>query len=201
MRTRRYAAATMTDSLASRARPIKRVEYERMVEAGLFQGERLELWKGVLVPMAPQYSPHASTVQALNHLFVLALVPSQRASVRVQLPIALSDDSEPEPDIAVVAWGDYYDAHPETAHLIVEVAESSLRDDRGFKAVEYAKAGIVEYWIANVHDRVIEVHRKPGRDGYRERRVAGLAERVSPLAFPDVDLAVAEIIRVKPSGH
>jgi Uma2 family endonuclease len=189
----------MSDSLASRARPIKRVEYERMVEAGLFRGERLELWKGVLVPMAPQYSPHASTVQALTHAFVVALVPARRASVRVQLPIALSDDSEPEPDVAIVPWGDYCDAHPTTAHLIIEVAESSLKDDRGFKSEEYAKAGIPEYWIVNLQDRVVEVHRSPGRDNYRTQETKAIDARLSPLAFPDVDVAVSDIIRIK--GH
>src|SRR5713101_802195 len=99
-------------ALASRARPILRKEYERMIDAGLFRDERVELWRGVIVRMAPQYTPHASTVQALTQLLVVALVPSQRASVRVQLPILLSDDSEPEPDIAICAWGEYRDEHP-----------------------------------------------------------------------------------------
>lgn len=200
MSVRRYTAG-MTDSLAARARPIKRVEYERMVEAGLFVGERLELWKGVLVPMAPQYSPHASTVQALNHLFVLALVPAKRATVRVQLPIALSDDSEPEPDIAVCPWSDYYDRHPDTAQLIIEVAESSLADDRGFKAHEYAKAGIPEYWVVNLRDRALEVFRDPTPQGYGTRTAVAHDGRIAPLAFPELVVEVASIILGTPRRH
>lgn len=180
---------TGSRSLAERARPIKRVEYERMVAAGLFEGERIELWKGVLLPMAPQYSPHASTVQALMNVL---LVPTKRATVRVQLPIALSEDSEPEPDVAVVAWNDYYDTHPSSAHLIIEVAQSSLTDDRTFKAAEYARAGIPEYWIVNVRERTIEVHRDPRPEGYR---VVFSVERVSPLAFPDLVVDVTDVIR------
>src|SRR6187200_1961257 len=85
-------------------RPLKRSEYDRMVELGLFQDERVELLRGVLVKMSPQYAPHASTIQKLNKLLMSRL--QDRFELRIQSPLALSDDSEPEPDVAIVPRGD-----------------------------------------------------------------------------------------------
>jgi Uma2 family endonuclease len=86
--------------------------------------------------------------------------------VRVQNPISLDDESAPEPDIAVVRGSltDYRHAHPARPALIIEVAEASLRFDRIEKGSLYARAGIVDYWIVNLVDRVVEVYRDPGPD-------------------------------------
>src|SRR4051812_8621315 len=94
-------------------RPFTRSEYAQMIELGLFQDERVELIRGVLVKMSPQAAPHASTVQKLNQLLMTRL--QGRFTVRIQSPLALSDDTEPEPDVAVVALGDYEVEHPTTA--------------------------------------------------------------------------------------
>src|SRR3954470_20232504 len=91
-------------------RSFKRSEYDQMVELGMFQDERVELIRGVLVKMSPQRAPHASTVQRLNQLLMARL--QGRFSLRIQSPLALSDDSEPEPDVAVVTLGDYETEHP-----------------------------------------------------------------------------------------
>jgi len=196
MSTGRYArrAMAIAPPLANIARLISRAEYERMIDAGLFAGERVELWKGVVVRMCPQKSPHAAAVQKLNHLFVLSLVPTERAFVRVQLPLALSEDSEPEPDIAIVEARDFRDEHPTTAHLIIEVADTSLADDRGFKADEYAAAGIRDYWVVDVHGGTIEVHRTPTARGYRSRVLHRRGELCTPLAFPDLTIAVSDVV-------
>src|SRR6188474_2518366 len=135
-------------------RSLKRSEYDRMIELGLFDEERVELLQGVLVKMSPQLAPHASTVSRLTELLVLRL--AGRLGVRIQLPLALSDDSEPEPDVAVVALGNYDAQHPATALLVIEIADSSLQKDRA-KAAVYAAAGIREYWIVNLSARSIEV--------------------------------------------
>jgi len=181
-------------SLASRARRITRDEYDRMVEAGLFRGERLELWRGVIVPMSPQKSPHASAVQALTRILVTALTPGGRATVRIQLPLALSAESEPEPDVAVVPWGEYRDAHPSRALLVIEVADTSLDDDRGFKAEEYAAAGVPEYWVVDVRGKTIEVHADVVDGRYTTRVVHASDARCAPRAFADVSVAVREIV-------
>src|SRR6185369_9765060 len=110
-----------------------RAEYDQLVAMGVFDNEKVELIKGFIVRMSPTGVPHASVVQALNELFVLALVPSGRASIRIQSPFAASDDSEPEPDVAVLPPGPYRDDHPKAAFLVIEVSESSPRYDRGEK--------------------------------------------------------------------
>jgi Uma2 family endonuclease len=130
-----------------------REEYERLVEQGFFHPEeRLELVEGVIYEMTPQSSFHATGVRAVH--LALESVFAQGYDVRPQLPLAVGDDSEPEPDIAVVqgAWQDYSHSHPFTAVLVVEVADSSLLHDRKRKTRLYAQAGIPEYWIDNLVD-------------------------------------------------
>jgi len=179
----------------------RRVEYDRLVELGMFEGERLELLDGLLVVREPQYSPHATTVGLVGD--VLGVAFGAGWHVRSQLPLALDDDSEPEPDAAVVAGArrDYVNAHPSTAALIVEVADSSLRLDRRFKSRLYARAGLAEYWIVNIVDGVLEVHREPyreadERDGWRYRSIEVLRPpaMVTPLAAPHARIAVADLL-------
>ena len=172
-------------------RPLKRSEYDRMVELGLFQDERVELLRGVLVKMSPQYAPHASTVQKLNKLIMARL--QGRLDLRIQAPLALSDDSEPEPDVAVVPLGDYEIDHPRTALLIIEVSDSSLKKDRG-KAAIYASAGIGEYWIVNLGARTVEVYSSPDGDRYAEARKLREGDTLRPAALPDLSISVAEIL-------
>ncbi len=164
-----------------------------MVEMGLLQGEKLELLHGFLVRMSPQKSRHASAVQSLNHIFVLSLVAAGRASVRVQLPLAVSDDSEPEPDIAIVPAGAYRDAHPERAFLVIEVAETSLSADRE-KAQLYASAGIAEYWIVDVVHGVIEVHTDIVDGNYARKTPCRSGQTLTPTAFPELTIRVSDIL-------
>ena len=171
-------------------RPLKRSEYDRMIELGLFEDERVELIRGVLVKMSPQLAPHASTVQKLNQLLITRL--QGRFVVRSQLPIALSDDTEPEPDIALVPPGDYETEHPHTASLIIEVSDTTLKDRA--KATVYASAGIGEYWIVNLAARTVEVHVSPDGDRYAEVRTLRAGDSLRPAALPDVTVAVAEIL-------
>jgi Uma2 family endonuclease len=122
---------------------------------------------------------------------------------RLQSPLALGEHSEPEPDIAVVAGAplDYLEAHPTTAALVIEVADSSLRLDRRFKAAVYARAGLQEYWIVNLIDRTLEVHRDPqppveGAEDWTYRSVEVLRQPavVTPLDAPDARIAVADLL-------
>src|SRR6185312_3665427 len=112
---------------AEKVRPFLRVEYDRMVELGMFHGEKVELLHGRLVRMSPQGEAHVFSVTMLNEILMPAL--RGRAKLRVQAPFGASDISEPEPDIAIVAPGQYLDGHPTAAHLLIEVADSSLLDD------------------------------------------------------------------------
>jgi Uma2 family endonuclease len=172
-------------------RPITRSEYERMIELGLFQDERVELIRGVLVKMSPQLAPHASTIRKLTHLLVARL--QGRFAVSIQSPLALSNDSEPEPDVAIVPLGDYDTRHPSTAVLVIEVSDTTLRKDR-LKAAVYASAGIGEYWIVNLGARTVEAHASPDGDRYAETRTLRTGDVLRPVAIADVELAVAEIL-------
>ena len=135
-------------------------EYHRMVEAGIFdEDDRVELLEGVLVFMPPMGDPHSHVVQELNHRITRALPEGYRT--RPQLPITLRPFSEPEPDLCVIELldGPARVKHPETALLIIEVADSSLRYDRQAKGPVYASFGIPEYWIIDVQGRAVEVYR------------------------------------------
>ncbi len=173
-------------------RPLRRREYERLVELGVFDDERIELLRGVLVTMSPQGAPHADAISRLGAALTTAL--AGRAVVRQHSPIALTEDSEPEPDIAVVPEGSYAHEHPATALLVVEVADSSLRKDRELKAPLYASAGVPEYWLVDLVHHTVEVGRTPGPDGYGEVRVRAWDEAVALSAFPDVAVVFRDLL-------
>jgi Uma2 family endonuclease len=173
-------------------RPLRRAEYDALIAAGHFRDERIELLYGSLVEKSPIGAPHSGTVQVLTKLFIRAL--GDRAEVRIQSPFGASDDSEPEPDVAIVPPGRYLDAHPTEAWLIVEVADSSLRVDREVKARLYAESGVAEYWIVNLVDGLVEVHTHPLRDAYTRVTPYRRGERIALQRFTDVEIAAADVL-------
>jgi len=185
-----------------RTRHWTRVEYERLVDLGVFQpGERLELLDGALLVSEPQGSRHAATIRRV--LAALRRALGDAWQIDSQLPIALDADSEPEPDVAVVPRdpGAYLDAHPSRALLIVEVAETSYRIDRDYKASLYARAGIADYWIIDLVHDALEVHRDPeispdALHGWRYRHVVTLRPpaTVAPLVAPSSAIPVADLL-------
>src|SRR5213593_4404108 len=157
----------------------KRIEYDRLVDLGVFEGEPLELIGGQLVVAEPHGTYHASAISAVDYA------------------------AEPEPDLVVVPGNpaDYRHSHPQRPALVVEVADSSLYFDREHKGSLYARAGIREYWIVNLVDRVLEVYRDEGADpraiyGWRYRSVRALAPSavIVPLAFTPGQIAVADLL-------
>lgn len=177
---------------AESVRPLKRSEYDRLVAAGVFDDERVELLHGILVRMTPQGGPHATSISKLNLHVVRAL--GDRADIRSHSPYAASDDSEPEPDLAVVPLGDYRGDHPDRAFLLVEASDSSLLKDRKIKAPLYAASRVQEYWILDLDAGEVEVHRDPGPEGYRSITRHGKSATLSLLAFPDVQIAVSSFL-------
>jgi Uma2 family endonuclease len=174
-------------------------EYYQMAELGFFQGKRVELIRGEIVEMSPMKSPHATSIQlaaeVLSELFKKGFV------VRSQLPMSFSKADEPEPDIAVVTGSirDYADGHPKSAVLLVEISNSTLRFDREEKAELYAENNIGEYWIVNLKQRRLEVHRRPQKDKnrgffYSEVVVVSEDESIAPLAKPKAKIKVADIL-------
>ena len=179
-----------------------RVEYERLVDRGIFEpGDRIELIDGLLLVAEPQTSPHYTAIRLVERALVRAF--GDGWEVRSQAPIALDEASEPEPDVAVVrgAVRDFAGSHPADPVLVVEVSLSSLAFDREHKASLYARAGRPEYWIVNLIDRVLEVQREPAPEpsapygwDYALVDVLGPAEYVSTLGAPAVQISVADLL-------
>jgi Uma2 family endonuclease len=178
-----------------------RVEYDRLVDLGVFEGEPLELIGGQLIVAEPKGTYHSSAVSTAEYALRAAL-PSGWI-VRTQLPVSLDDESEPEPDLVVVPGrpADYRHGHPERPALAVEVADSSLHFDRHRKGSLYARAEIEDYWIVNLVDRLLEIYRDPSPDpsafyGRRYRSVTRLSPPAFavPLAFGSSRIAVADLL-------
>lgn len=179
----------------------RRAEYDRLVDLGIFVGERLELLDGMLVVKEPQGSPHAAIVMQVGQVLRSAFGAGWHP--RLQAPVALDEDSEPEPDVTIVTGAprDYLGGHPATAALVVEVADSSLRLDRRLKGGLYARAGLPEYWIVNLVDGALEVHRapRPAADApygwvYRSIDILRPPATVTPLAAPGARIPVADLL-------
>lgn len=169
--------------------PVKRfslAEYHRLIEIGFLKpSDRLELINGWLVTKMPQNPPHAKVIVKLSKWLMLACPDT--FEVRVQLPVTLSDDSEPEPDLVVCNSADSGEHHPypEQIALVIEVADSTLAQDRGEKLEVYARDKIPQYWIVNVTARVVEVYTKPRNDDlprYAGRQVFGHGQAI-PVTF------------------
>ena len=179
----------------------KRVEYERVIDAGIFQpGDRVELLAGHLIVAEPQGSAHFAAIRAVEEALRVAFGAGW--DIRVQGPVALDDESEPEPDVAVVpgSFRDYVSDHPTRPVLLVEVSESSLSLDRRHKAGVYARNSIADYWIVNLVERVLEVYRDPVADaeaplGWRYRSLQRLTVQatIAPLAIPTTAVRVADL--------
>jgi Uma2 family endonuclease len=115
--------------------------------------------------------------------------------VRPQLPFAASDDSEPEPDLAVVREDYSLRDHPSEVLLLIEVADSSLRKDRGIKRAIYAENGVPEYWILDVATMTVEVYTRPIGGNYADVRVARDGDVLRPIHLTTVAIAVSQIPR------
>jgi Uma2 family endonuclease len=173
-------------------RPLKRVEYDKLVAEGCFEDERVELLFGMVVPMVPIDPAHDTSQYFAQRALTFAIGP--RAQVRVNASFAASEISEPVPDIFVTPEGSYWKEHPDRAFLIVEVSRSSLRRDRKVKTKLYGLAHVDEYWIVNHVDRVVEVHRDPHEGTWRQISLHHPGDSIAMLAFPDVTIAVSDIL-------
>lgn len=170
-------------------------EFDRMIEKRIFDErpeQRLELVHGQIRVIPLPSPPHCYVIDLLNYWSV-DNAPRDQVHVRNQNPLGIPAlDSVPLPDVAWMKSGDYRRKRPEARDvlLLIEVSESSLAYDRGEKAELYAAAGLKDYWVVNLHDSCVEVHRRPRSGEYRNIEVFGTGQSISPLAFPDVTLEV-----------
>lgn len=173
-------------------------EYERMLECGVFESSRrrrIELIHGELREMPPAGPTHSELVARLNR-WVIENLGKDLANIWSQNTIILQDlQSAPEPDLVVLKPKSFINQLPteEDVLLIIEVAESSLADDRGEKAILYAEAGIADYWIVNIRDWCVEVHRNPESETYQSVTSHNVHDSISPLAFPEVSLDIGKL--------
>lgn len=197
MATPTKAPAQTTPKVEFNTRKFTVEEYYRMAEVGiLLSSERVELICGEIVPMAPIGKPHAVTLRRLDRMLQREL--EGIAFVSAQNPIHLSQNSEPEPDVAVlrIREDEYLEEHPEPGDIlwIVEVSDTTLSFDRLVKTVLYAQAGIAEAWIMNLPEDCIEVFTEPGTEGYAQLAVYRRGDRVSPSTVADVEFAVEDLL-------
>jgi len=174
-------------------------QYERMVEAGAFDGQfqqRVEFIRGEIRQMNPIGSWHAQVLGDLTD-WSYDVAPRKQMSIRVQTTLRIPiSNSAPEPDLLWVRRRDYSRKHPEPVDvlLLVEVAESSLGEDRGEKRDLYARAMIADYWIVNLVDNVIEVYRQPDGTAYQHSQIYRGSDQVAPLALQNAQLRVDELL-------
>jgi Uma2 family endonuclease len=181
-----------------------RVDYHRLGELGLFAGRRVELIGGEILAMSPKRRPHRVATERARRALA-AIFPEPAYTIWKQEPLALGEWDEPEPDLVVTAGApeDCPADHPTPAQalLVVEIADSTLRNDLGDKADRYAAAGVEEYWVVDLPARAVEVCRAPGPDPasetgarYRERWRYDAGEAIAPRAARGANLPVAALL-------
>jgi Uma2 family endonuclease len=171
-------------------------DYHRMIASEILTTEtRVELIEGQIIEMSPQQPPHAATTQRtwkyLNRML------AGKADIRIQLPITLPPNSEPEPDIAVVRINprEYISGHPtpDDIFLLIEVADSTFTTDRNKKSRIYAKAKIPEYWVLNVNSQQIYIFREPGENGYTQEIILDINAKISLITFPEIEIEIKQL--------
>lgn len=174
-------------------------DYHQMIEAGILTiNDPVELLEGRIIRMSPQRPFHASCVQRSGNYFYEVL--RDRAYIRVQLPVTLGNDSEPEPDIAVVGFDadEYAHRHPgaKDTYLLIEVADTTLGSDRKQKSRIYAKNSILEYWILDLQKRQVFVFRRPENNVYQDEFLLKSEQSIALLAFPDLEISLEALFPV-----
>jgi Uma2 family endonuclease len=170
-------------------------DYHRMIEVGILEGRHVELLNGEIVEMAPEGPEHAQlSTDAADYLRSLL---GENALVRDAKPITIPEtSSEPEPDLAIVQPLRmlYRTRHPYPENIlwVVEYANTSLSKDLEAKRKTYAQAGIREYWVVDLNNRLIKVFRNP-IDGNYSNEVTLYEGEVSPLAFPEITVSVQRL--------
>jgi Uma2 family endonuclease len=168
-------------------------EFHRFGDMGVFEGRRAMLIDGVIMEEGPMNPPHALTLELTEEALRVAFGGGWR--FRIQSPLVLGQDLDPEPDLAVIAGTPRGSSgHPTTADLVVEVADSSLNFDTNEKRLLYARAGIRDYWVVDINGRRLLVYRDPQGGDYATQQALGPADAVSPLAAPASPVRVADLL-------
>jgi Uma2 family endonuclease len=176
--------------------PLTVEEFEALAEReGWDEDTRVELLDGEIVWMSPINDPHAACVKRLNQLFNRRY--ADQVLVSVQDPIRIEHYDKPQPDVALLRpRADFYAAAtptPADVLLLVEVSDMTLRTDLGRKARIYASGEVTEYWVVDLNNRVLYVHRSPARGTYDVRQVVGPGQPIAPGFASQIEVGVEEI--------
>ncbi len=177
-------------------------DYHWLSELGLLNSnERTELIAGQIVVMAAKGIPHVTALRLLARQLD-DFLRDRPFLVITQDPIQLDDLSEPEPDLAIVQGNDltYADHHPTPKEvcLVVEIADSTLKQDCEIKDKAYARANIFEYWVVDILHQRLHIFQSPTQQGYSSHLILTQPSQVSPLAFPDAIISLESIFSPKP---
>jgi Uma2 family endonuclease len=175
-------------------------QFHYLGDLGCFEGRRAWLINGVIVEEGPMNPPHRIALELTDSLMRSVFGSGWR--VCVQMPLVLGQQTDPEPDIAIVPGSPRgTSAHPTTAVLVIEVADTSLNHDTTTKAEVYATAGIADYWVLDVDGRRLFVFRDPaslpaglGGAAYRTQLTLGPTDSVAPLSAPSSPVRVADLL-------
>lgn len=188
-------------SLSYSRKRFTRDEYDCIALTGVFEKQRVELVEGDILCMSPIGAYHNTIVNLCGE--IMAEYFKGKFAVRNQSSFVVPIETELEPDIAIVPGRqrDYLRKNPDTAALIIEVADSSLEYDTMLKASLYARAGIQDYWVIDLKQSAILVHRSPGampekplHFGYSDIKTYHADETISPLALPETAIPVSELV-------
>jgi Uma2 family endonuclease len=174
-------------------------DYHRMSDLGILDpNQRTELIAGQIVLMTAKGTPHVLTLRLLATALENALGDRSAVFVSTQDPIRLDNFSEPEPDLAIVKGSilDYDQAHPgaEDIYLVIEIADSTLKQDCEVKDKLYARSNITEYWVVDINNRQVRIFRDPTPTVYGSQLILTETHSISPLAFPEIALSIDSIL-------
>ena len=177
-------------------------EYDLMIQNGVFdEDDQVELLNGAIVEKMPKGPSHATFNDIIATRFIQKL--GDKVCVRNQNPVWLDEFSEPEPDVALVEppFEKYFKGHPtpNEIYLILEVSDSTLGYDRITKGDAYARAGIRQYIVLNVQEKLLEDYREPSADGFQSKQTYRAGQQFNLVVFPDVLLSVDDFLPAEKS--
>jgi Uma2 family endonuclease len=177
-------------------------EYDAMIQTGVFnENDQVELLNGAIVEKMPKGPKHSAATDRATRVFYRNF--EENVVIRNQNPIWLDELSEPEPDIVLAKArdDDYENSHPTPVeiYLVLEVSDSTLDYDRNTKGEAYARAGIRQYLVLNVQEKLLEDYREPGANGFQSKQTYRAGQQFNLVAFPDVSLSVDEFLPIEKS--
>ena len=169
-------------------------QWHKLVNSGVLDGLPIELLEGDIIEMSPEGIEHSATNRSINDY--LRDLLRGKAYISEAHPITL-DNSEPEPDIAVVRLPSsiYHQHHPyaEDIYWLIEVSRHSLTKDLEIKTITYARNGIREYWVVDLNNKRVIVHTQPDKDKYLQT-VTYQSGIITTQAFPDCQISLDKIL-------